>query len=62
VNPPSDVPLAEKNCTRCRSPGASAMTKLPSGAESNAVGRMMRPLSDPIWTIRFGDSEPRAIV
>ena len=60
VKPPSDVPVAVKNWTRWRSPGASAITKLPSAAESNAVGLMMRPLSDPIWTIRFGVSSPRA--
>jgi len=38
------------------------MTNVPSAAESNAVGRMMRPLSAPICTILFGASAPRATV
>ena len=62
VNPPSAVPVAVKNWSRAESPGTSATTKLPSGAESNAVGRMMRPVSAPDLDDFCGASAPRAKV
>ncbi len=56
VNPPSDVPVALKELHPLSIARRIGDDEAPVRAESNAVGRMMRPLSDPIWTIRFGVS------
>ena len=44
-------PAGVKIWIRSRSFGASATTKVPSGATANAVGSMIRPGSAPICTI-----------
>ena len=48
--PLSRWPSAEKNCRRSRPLGASATTKVPSGAASKAVGSITRPSSPPMAT------------